>query len=583
MNQFLKTSNAILKYAIKHKCTLGKACNFYKKSESFIRDFKRRGLDRGVKNGSISTDEYHDFLNIFEEYKSLTSNILSNIATTKKTPSSNKKNVDNADVENTDFQYFDFKKLLPQEDNLYDSLSLTPQEKVDIEYNADTDENYDERSLGESIKDTDGNIIEYHYKILIRDQEALEGTFNREEMDKIYRLYSNLDGAGLTLRAVSREFHNLTFRDFKRILRAFNITKASVPVAPHILMEKSPDDIAQIIMRNKENIVLKKLDNERSKLIEKYLLDAQRTIVKFQKSEEWITNIVDKYYRKDNTIIAKEQINFIKKPENKTIKSSPTICIFGDIHYGKKYDNTIFGRGYNKDIAHERIMQIASETVQEHQRRNSTEIIFVCVGDVLESIAEDGMRSGHHYEMDLFQEDQIFFAVDSIKKAILFVLENTNCSIKFYAISGNHDRIKDSRDEDRSRTAGKIVYKILERELTTQSNKIQFFIPQNNLMRFISGKLMLFAQHGDSSLYKKKPSDLITLYGEPGCYSILISGHFHKLKVEEGTNFLSMTLPSVASADKFILEDLGSNNLPGFILGNECFGYGFDYKKITLY
>jgi hypothetical protein len=44
-----------------------------------------------------------------------------------------------------------------------------------------------------------------------------------------------------------------------------------------------------------------------------------------------------------------------------------------------------------------------------------------------------------------------------------------------------------------------------------------------------------------------------------------------------------MKIPSVASTDKFILEELGNNNLSGFIIGyqpEDC--YGFNYSKITL-
>lgn len=402
-------------------------------------------------------------------------------------------------------------------------------------------------------------------------------------MDKIYRLYSNLDGAGLTLRAVSREFHNLTFRDFKRILRAFNITKASVPVAPHILKEKNPDEITQIIIRNKENIVLKKLDNERGKLFEKYLLDAQRKIVKYQQTEEWIADIVDKHLARSKDEPQK-RFDFVNK-KNTTNKTdeNPTICVFGDIHYGKRYDSPILGRAYNKEIAHERVMQIAQTIIEDYKSRNPKEIIMVCVGDLVESIMEDGMHPGHTMEMDLFQEDQVFYAVDSIKTMIRMILENTNCPIQFHAIQGNHDRIGIDRKEDKNRTAGKVVCKIIEREISKESNKIIFNIPKNNLLRIVSGKLMLFIQHGDSGLSKKKPTDLVNLQGEPGCYSVLLQGHWHSLKSEEGNNYLAMKVPSVASTDKYILEELGNNNLAGFMIGHQptdC--YGFNYSKITL-
>ncbi len=94
----------------------------------------------------------------------------------------------------------------------------------------------------------------------------------------------------------------------------------------------------------------------------------------------------------------------------------------------------------------------------------------------------------------------------------------------------------------------------------------------------------MFLQHGDSSLSKKKPSELVNLHGEPGCYTVLLQGHWHTLKAEEGTNYVMIKIPSVTSTDAYIMETLGNNNLPGFIMGHEpenC--YGFNYSKITLY
>lgn len=570
MNIHLKQSIEILKHATKNKSTLVSACVHFKKGKDYFSDFLRRGLKRGLASGNISQNECKNFQNLYKKYQE-----------TIKTPSKSSKK-EEKEEKNFDLLLENTEISAP---NIYDDLKLTPEEKELIKYDAYKDDGYDERSIGESIKDEEGNITQYHYKILIREQEPLEGFFTREEMDKIYRLYSNLDGAGLTLRAVSREFHNLNFRDFKRILRAFNITKSSVPVAPHILLERDPNDIVEIILRNKENIVLKKLDNERSKLVEKYLLDAQRKIVRYQQSEAWISEVVERYFEYKSLDAPKERYDFIIKKETKSqiAQGNPTICLFGDIHYGKRFDNPILGRAYNKEIAHERVMQIAKSIVEDYNNRNSQEIIMVCVGDLVESIMENGMHTGHLYEMDLFQDEQIFFAVDSIKEMIHFILKNTNCPIQFHAVQGNHDRIGIGRDEDKNRTAGKVICKIIEREITRESNKVNFFIPKNNLLRIVSGKIMLFIQHGDSGLSKKKPTEIIALQGEPGCYSVLMQGHWHSLKSEEGNNFLAMKIPAVASVDKFILEELGNNNLSGFILGHQPIDcYGFNYSKITL-
>lgn len=574
MNQIAIACINILKYAIKNECTIKKASEHYKKRHNFVPDYKKRGLERDLQNGRLKQSQYDEILNLYDIF---------NKQPKFRNQPQRSKNIKPVKPVNTDDDLEDVFKTVTED--LYDTITLTDEEKNQLEYDAEKDDKYDERSIGKPIVDESGRISDYYYKILIRDEEPLEGNFSREEMDKIYRLYSNLDGAGLTLRAVSREFHNLTFRDFKRILRAFNITKASVPVAPHILQEKSADDITQIIIRNKENIVLKKLDNERNKLFEKYLLDAQRKLVKYQKTEEWVSEVVDKYFEKQkNEIEPKHQFNFkIEKNSDLNSKNKPTVCVFGDIHYGKRFDNPILGRAYNKDIAHERVMQIAKTIVSDYKSRNPEEIFMICVGDLVESIMENGMHAGHLYEMDLFQEEQIFFAVDSMKEMIYYVLKNTNCPIKFHAIQGNHDRIGIGRDEDKNRTAGKIICKILEREISKESDKITFNIPKNNLLRIVTGNVMMFIQHGDSGLSKKKPTELVSLQGEPGCYSVLLQGHWHSLRSEEGNNYIAMKIPSVASTDKFILEELGNNNLSGFIIGyqpEDC--YGFNYSKITL-
>lgn len=469
-------------------------------------------------------------------------------------------------------------------DVLKDSIRkepLTDEEIADVKYDATADDDYDERSVGTVIRDENKKIKEYYYKILIRDEQPLEGYFSREEMDKVYRLYSNLDGANLLTRAVSREFSHLTFRDFKRILRAFNITKQSMPVAPHIVDENSDEAVMDLIHRNKENNILKKLEKERERLTEKSLIETQKAYLKLKADDDMIENIVSKYV--PNSIFQKEKSGKIIPTNKKQKLGKPIIAIFGDMHFGKKFDRPVFGRGYNKDIARERMVQISEHIIEEYKIKNSSEIFLICGGDIIESIMEGGMHPGHLEEMDLFKEEQIFAAVDGIKEMILNIDKNVSCNINVNIIGGNHGRIGTDRNDDKSRTAEKIISHILKREL--ESNKIKFNIPKNNLIKLVTGKLCVFVQHGDDMLAKRTTNELATLYNEPGHYFISIVNHWHKMSVEEGTNYMKCIMPPVCSTDRFILESIGSNTLPGFIMGSEpdsdC--YGFDYKKITLY
>ena len=473
--------------------------------------------------------------------------------------------------------------------------NLTKKEQEELEYDAQSDDNYEERSSSQIIRgnktfvDSKGmtlsKITSYKYKIFIKGERPLEGEFTREEMDKVYRLYSTMDGAGLTLRAVSREFTELSFRDFKRILRAFNITKSSVAVAPHIMEEYSEDELVAIIRKNKEDNILKKLEGDRNKAYEKRFFEIKREMLEFQSGAGKIEEIIESYFSK-NKIKLPETTPITQKASKGAFgdeSTKPLICIFGDIHFGKKFDRTIFGRGYNKEIAHERMMEIASKTIEESKKMKTKEIVMVSLGDLIECAMEDGMHPGHSMEMDLFQEEQITYAIDSIEKMLKEILANTDCNITFCSIHGNHDRIGVKRDDDKSRTAGKII-SLMIKKITSKEKRLEIVIPENNLLKIKKGKICILAQHGDSGLNKRKPSELINLYGEgSSCYHLILKGHWHSLKADEGTNYLAITAPSVASADKYIMEELGHNNLPGFILGSEPNCYGFDYKKITLY
>jgi len=599
----LNDAEQVLIAATKNGITLSESCTKLNKKPEFMTGILSK-IENAFQEGVIKQGKRDALINLYSQYTK------SQITNSRKSKSSVSKAFSATSSRPTRQTFMKGTKkskkssknsgdtIFLEDEEIDTDISLTKQEKEMLEYDAETDDNYEERSVGESLRGKDsfvdkhGNklhrITGYKYKIYIKGEKPLTGEFCREEMDKIYRLYSSMDGAGLTLRAVSREFNFLNFRDFKRILRAFNITKSSLPIAPHILEEATEDESIAMVRRNKENSILKKLDSERYKYYEKKFFDTQKEIVDIKSNSEWVEQIINSYFtkRKPNFTfpVSRLQSKLTKssKPDNsKTDK--PLFAIFGDIHYGKKFANAMFGRGYNKDIAHERIMQIAKHTIEESKVLKTKEIIFICLGDLIECALEDGMHPGHSTEMDLLQEEQIFFAIDSMLEMLKEVLKNTDCKITFCSIHGNHDRLGIHRDDDKSRTAGKIVTGMIKK-LTAEEKRIEVVMPKNNLLKLIRGKICVFAQHGDSSLNKKKPSELVNLWGEgTSCYHLLLKGHWHSLKADEGTNYLTLTAPSVASTDKYIMEELGNNNLPGFILGHEPNCYGFDYKKITLY
>ena len=64
--------------------------------------------------------------------------------------------------------------------SLYDSVKQCNTELIDT----------DERAETEQIRDEDGKIISYRFKIYRRDKTPVIGALSRDEMNLIYRLYS---------------------------------------------------------------------------------------------------------------------------------------------------------------------------------------------------------------------------------------------------------------------------------------------------------------------------------------------------------------------------------------------------------
>ena len=72
------------------------------------------------------------------------------------------------------------------------------------------------------VRNEENHIIAYKYEIPIKNKPALCGSFDRNEMNTVYRLYSYY-GDSLQQRIVSRQFPELSLIDFKRVLRPFFI------------------------------------------------------------------------------------------------------------------------------------------------------------------------------------------------------------------------------------------------------------------------------------------------------------------------------------------------------------------------
>jgi len=310
-------------------------------------------------------------------------------------------------------------------------------------YDASLDAEMEERSKIEYIRDDSetiligntpqGKITSYKFKILIRDKATLEGELSREEMDLIYRLYS-AEGSNLQQRHVSRYFPNYTFQDFKRIIRAFNITKASSPFAPHIIEEKTTDELIQLNLQSKENDYLKKFEQDRNRLTEVAYKDL------LKKHNELKNKVSD---LSDFLSETKFNITPLELPKPRKFYEDKTILVYlSDIHMGADVsDYSIYNNEYNINVAKQRMAVVVAKIVEAAKMFSCGNIIVCNIGDSIDGYNQETTRGGHKLPQNMDNKDQYKNFID-LMLALFSHLSTSNQfkNIKYYSVDGgNHD------------------------------------------------------------------------------------------------------------------------------------------------
>ena len=437
------------------------------------------------------------------------------------------------------------------------------------------EDDYDDRSKSWVDRDEEGNIIRYNYSILIQDLPALRGSLSPVQMEEIYSKYPYV-----TQSSISRDFPYLTFVEFRKILRCFNITKDKLfPL--HIIEQYTEEQLAEFALKAKETAGMKRMIDKKSEYFEKRFKDTQKNLYEMKEGQNWIEGVLDNYFNKiqERTLNVIKYNNIEKSTTNE--KKARLFCFISDLHIGKCYQHPIYGRGFDKEIARERFEKIAEHICKEsHNYENLT---ILCGGDLTESIMEDSLHAGMHKHMDLFQDEQIIYCIELFHLLFSTIIENCNFkSIELLGLEGNHDRIASNRNQDKNRTAAKVIYRFIQREW---KDKINVILAKEGVIVEKRENICIIAHHGDSNLAKAKGEKIVNTFGVSKYdYHLVIKGHLHHLETKEGTNFITLTLPSICSADTYSITEYAENSLPGFILGYQSeHGLGFDFQKITLH
>lgn len=276
-----------------------------------------------------------------------------------------------------------------------------------IKYDASADDTFESRVQVDVERDLTniisvegkqvGKIVKYNYLILQRDKSPIKGSLTRDEVELIHRLYTS-EGANLSQRTVSRYFPNFTFNEFKKLLKAFNITKASAPVAPHLLEERTTEDLVELTLHNRENDFLRKLEQDRNRITENRLRDLTKEYIELKQRVEDFNMFLPSLKATEKLVLPK-----VVRTGGNTI-----LVYLSDMHIGAAVSPTsIYNNPFDYEIAVERLQLILNYVSELATNTNCTEIIVCNIGDSLDGYNGQTTRGGHSLPQNMSNKEQI--------------------------------------------------------------------------------------------------------------------------------------------------------------------------------
>lgn len=285
----------------------------------------------------------------------------------------------------------------------------------------------DDRAVTEVERDEDGKIQFYKFEIYRKDNPVFRGKLDRKEMELIYSLYSTY-GQNLTQKIVSRNFPEYTFVEFKRILRAFNIYKASSPFPTHLLEELNEEELYQRTLREKENNVTRRLEKDELKEANKLINKLTKENQELSKSENLFKTLLE-YNPKFTNI----------KPINESNQYTRALCIFlSDLHIGAY--NEKFGFYQLPDYNETEILRRLDVIINTFAGQSYDEIRVVDLGDSIDQYNKQTTRGGHLLPNNMTDKEMSHLYLDCMNYFFNNLKQRTSAARHYYYSIGesNH-------------------------------------------------------------------------------------------------------------------------------------------------
>lgn len=427
--------------------------------------------------------------------------------------------------------------------------SKTVVEEPVIEVRASDDS--EERTEINMERDETGKILSYHFRIFIRDKQPLVGVISRDEMQLVYRLYSNY-GSAITQREISRFFPEYSLEDFKRILRTFAITKASSPFAPHMIEEHTKEELLQIQFREKENDFLRSYEAEKIKFTETQLK-------KYMKENQDLKDQIGNFSGLLEGINLQGLPKYQPRPSERNDRD--LIIWLSDMHIGASVSGySIYANDYEEETVESRLNSILERMEKEALMFGNFHSVVVCnLGDSLDGYDAQTTRGGHNLPQNMNNKEQLKVFIRQMTTFMSNIAECIPCSYLSYYCVG-----ESNHDGDFGYAANVALSHILE-SMNINATVFDKFIGQFKL-----GQTTYILCHGkdNKDMFRNLPLTLdvktenfINEYLDELCIKgdvVFVKGDLHQSATTYGRRFTYKSVSSLFGSSEWIHKNFGN-------------------------
>lgn len=265
----------------------------------------------------------------------------------------------------------------------------------------------------------------------------------------------------------------------------------------------------------------------------------------FRKVDE---NWVQSYFDRISNYLPKVEV---ERSFDKEQRDKPLVCAIADLHAGGFTENMKLVEDYNLDVLKKKIARITKII-----KRTNRPVHVKILGDLIESFTGKNHKNTWK-QIEMHGMKVMFVVADMIGK----MLREAPNIVSVDLISGNHDRISASNEDD---VEGQVAYGVAELlRRQTEGIKIDY---DPLILSHLHEDVNYILLHGHLPIAKKNPAEIVLDYGKQDYYNVILTAHYHSELIKKNTTKLRVhQVPSLVPANQFA-QNLGAHAPTGFLL-----------------